>query len=278
MTLGSESQLSGEAEMGDANEDRVETNVIDSTTDCLPAQIESVSPHRHSSDTLKSQPPSNPDLVASAEPPPPPPSEAVSETDPPSPPSSDPTPTPSFTSPLSLPPSPPPRSLTMPKIPMLTNLPDLALHSPNGQIVGTPFTTNNNNKFEYPFPDSSSSSADSSLSSYLSGNPSFSSSFPTIISPNQLSSSPPSLSNFPTTFPPQSEISNYTPAHPKMRQPNSPPPMPPGLVKKKHRWSLGLLGRRRSSQTSEGSTPGAVTSMDAVVERAPTPSPGGKTS
>ncbi|KAF8079305.1 hypothetical protein FPV67DRAFT_1444457 [Lyophyllum atratum] len=153
-------------------------------------------------------------------------------------------------------------SISSPEQPLLSvvlPLSDLALHSPSSQIVGTPFTTES--RFEYPFPDSSSSPSDApSPSSSVILTPGFpsvctSASFPSSSSQSlTLSSSPPSMTSpFPPTFPLPANLPTYSSTHPKMRAGD--PPVPPGLVKKRQRWSLGLLRRRssNSSQTSEGS-------------------------
>ncbi|KAF9457855.1 hypothetical protein BDZ94DRAFT_1272109 [Collybia nuda] len=135
------------------------------------------------------------------------------------------------------------------------NLTDLTLHSPSSQIVGTPFATNST-RFEYPFPVGSSATETHQANS-LTSSPSFpslvsGSTFPgtssSSSSPQSLATTPPSLSQFSTVFP--LELPNYSPTHPKMRTGN--PPVPPGLVKKRGRWSFGLL-RRRSSNSSNGS-------------------------
>lgn len=135
------------------------------------------------------------------------------------------------------------------------NLSDLTLHSPSSRIVGTPFATSSA-RFEYPFPEgptttephqATSSTPSPSFPSLASGStfpgPSSSSS-----QPQSLATTPPSISHFSPPFP--LELPNYSPTHPKMRTGN--PPVPPGLVKKRGRWSLGLL-RRRSTNGSSGS-------------------------
>ncbi|KAJ3712156.1 hypothetical protein C8R42DRAFT_320366 [Lentinula raphanica] len=122
----------------------------------------------------------------------------------------------------------------------MPGLSDLSLHSPSN-IVGTPFTVNSA-PYEYPFPPNAHSLPDSHFPpltppSLLSA--SLSLSGPTVA----LSSSPP--------FGPDAR--SYSPTHPKMRQVD--PPVPPGLAKKRQRWSLTLTRRENSfgSQTSEGS-------------------------
>ncbi|KAF8896536.1 hypothetical protein BD779DRAFT_1496395 [Infundibulicybe gibba] len=111
--------------------------------------------------------------------------------------------------------------------PPMSALSQISLHSPS-QIVGTPFTIDAP-PFEYPFPDTSDSSTPST-------------------SPSQhfLSTTPPTTSSFSTAFSPTApDIPTYSPTHPKMRAAS--PPVPPGLAKKRQRWSLGILSRRRSS-------------------------------
>ncbi|KAF8960007.1 hypothetical protein BDZ97DRAFT_1760979 [Flammula alnicola] len=74
-----------------------------------------------------------------------------------------PTPPPHPSPPIS---APPLSKLTMPP---LADLSDLILHSPSSQIVGTPFATNST-RFEYPFPDASTTTPSSSGGS-VSGSP-----------------------------------------------------------------------------------------------------------
>ena len=109
---------------------------------------------------------------------------------------------------------------------------ELALHSPSDQIVGTPFGVDSP-RFEYPFPQSTTNSTDSIPS--LQGGAS-SSRFSSSSSLSVLSPGPSVLSPL--------DSRSYSPTHPKMRTED--PPVPPGLMKK-HRWSMGLLGRKTSS-------------------------------
>ncbi|KAJ3511969.1 hypothetical protein NLJ89_g3797 [Agrocybe chaxingu] len=160
--------------------------------------------------------------------------------------------TPPATKPAISRPTSPRHTLTMPT---LTNLAELTLHSPSSQIVGTPFATNST-RFEYPFPDSSSNP------SSVSGSPPSTSSAtltnfnhsmtPGIVSGNPFSSlsSSPSASqiSYPHIEPPTAGVT-----HPKLKAPATNPPIPPSLVKKRPKWSLGFLGRRRSSQSSAAS-------------------------
>ncbi|TFK73202.1 hypothetical protein BDN72DRAFT_854873 [Pluteus cervinus] len=173
---------------------------------------------------------------------------------------------------------------------IMPGISQLPLHPPS-QIVGTPFALTTT-PFEYPFPDTRSPTSGSSSSSTTpNNNPS--ASFSPSSSPPQSHHSPIPYSPFSsgTSFtlshsrtPPPTSIHyipsypynhhHYSPphlpefptnfAHPKMKQVQPPPP-PPGLAKKKHRWSLGLLGRRRSSASggsaegSDGSSSGLLT-------------------
>ncbi|KAF5384840.1 hypothetical protein D9615_000909 [Tricholomella constricta] len=142
-------------------------------------------------------------------------------------------------------------------------LPELVPRSPSSQIIGTPFTTET--RFEYPFPDTSSPSDASSMV--------LSSSFPSLSASASFhsliasSSSPSITTQFPPTFP----VPAYSSTHPKLRIPD--PPVPPGLIKKRQRWSLGLLRRRSSShesQSSEGtSSTGTTCSTPAPASPAP---------
>ena len=135
--------------------------------------------------------------------------------------------------------------------PKSINLDEIPLNSPSSRIVGTPFAIDNT-RFEYPFPDTNQncSSGSSSTTSDFSGSdrsaPSSSSStsFPTLSTSSQL------LTHL--SFPPPSHHPNYNTTHPKMKlQAN--PPVPPNLVKRRLRWSLNLLGRRKNSTASQQS-------------------------
>ncbi|KAJ7589894.1 hypothetical protein C8J56DRAFT_936445 [Mycena floridula] len=156
----------------------------------------------------------------------------------------------------------------------LTDMPasNLALHSPSEQIVGTPFAIGSP-PFEYPFPEpnatgpiASGSGSDSppppgpisALSLYSSASQS---SLP--------STSPAASFAIPSSNPPQS---NYSPTHPKLLRSVS-PPVPPGLVKKRQRWSLGLLGRRKSTKTSDKGHEIAA-SIDSFMEHQDQTTPG----
>ncbi|PPQ68677.1 hypothetical protein CVT26_002959 [Gymnopilus dilepis] len=71
--------------------------------------------------------------------------------------------------------------------------------------------------------------------------------------------SPPSAASFPT--------------HPKLKaQTAYPPPVPPSLARKRPKWSLGLLGRRKSSATSASSAESEV-SVGARLGPSPLASP-----
>jgi len=146
-----------------------------------------------------------------------------------------------------------------PGMPTLTNLEGLTLHSPSTQIVGTPFDSTS--KFEYPYPDSNSSSdpVSSAESTYSSVHPSpmvnlsppcpSGSSFPFFSAPTSptpytvpgLSYSDMSSSSSSSNT---SSTSSFTPVHTKLKPPAN-PPMPPSLVKKHHR-------RRKNSFEGQG--------------------------
>ncbi|KAJ7281640.1 hypothetical protein C8J57DRAFT_79867 [Mycena rebaudengoi] len=156
---------------------------------------------------------------------------------------------------------PPP--ITPPSASHITDLADLSLHSPS-QIVGTPFSDTNSARFEYPFPDKSASSSPElySTNSVPLISPTFSSISPpssslAIMSASQpqlvLNSPPSSLHHFPASFPPPPDLPNYSPTHPKMRTVN--PPVPPALVKRRQRWSLGLGSLSRKISLRSGSAP-----------------------
>lgn len=152
-------------------------------------------------------------------------------------------------------------------------MPNVALHSPSN-IIGTPFATDST-PYEYPFPDQPSNNVlpfSSSLSS-ISPSPSFpslssGSSFPISsssslqlqsLSSNLPSVSLPHLAHFPLDL-----SQKHSSTHPKLRKGN--PPVPPALVQKRQRWSLGLL-RRRSSSGSSGSAGPSEASSDTASER-----------
>ena len=132
--------------------------------------------------------------------------------------------------------------------PKSLHLEEMPLNSPSSQIVGTPFA-NDNTRFEYPFPDTnqncSSESASSSATSDFSGSvpsSSPSTSFPTLSSSSQILTQ--------LSFPPPSHHPPYNITHPKMKVQTN-PPIPPNLVKRRLRWSLKMLGRRKSSTGSQ---------------------------
>ncbi|KAL0945397.1 hypothetical protein HGRIS_000891 [Hohenbuehelia grisea] len=141
-----------------------------------------------------------------------------------------------------------------PTMPRVVSLSDLDLHSPS-QIIGTPFAVNSS-RFEYPFPETSSPSSQSS-SSFSQSPQVLSSSFPyssTPISPPLSGTSPPSFTSY---------------FQSKLRL-DKEPPMPPSLAKKRFRWSMGLLGRRKESyesQKSEDSVDSAASgaSLDSML-------------
>ncbi|KDR78747.1 hypothetical protein GALMADRAFT_1267206 [Galerina marginata CBS 339.88] len=163
-------------------------------------------------------------------------------------------------------PLPSPRRIS--KMPALVDLTELTLHSPSSQIIGTPFATNST-RFEYPFPDTSSPSNPATgsnspplSSSALTFTNASGSSFP-VISTSQSTSqiSPPAISYSLSS----SDAPSYNTTHPKLKaQLNS--PVPPSLRKK--RWSLNLLGRRKSSFGSDDSA-GTTASIDTVLSGPP---------
>ncbi|KAJ7043457.1 hypothetical protein C8F04DRAFT_1072141 [Mycena alexandri] len=152
----------------------------------------------------------------------------------------------------------------------MPNLADLSLHSPSSMIVGTPFSDINSTRFEYPFPDKTSTFGSPELAGPSSSPPQHSPTFSSLSSspspsalvsasqPQLVLNAPPALQHFPASFPPPSDIPNsYSPTHPKMRAVN-PPPVPPALVKRRQRWTLGLgsLTRKISLRTGSAPTPG----------------------
>ncbi|KAJ6581408.1 hypothetical protein B0H19DRAFT_1115053 [Mycena capillaripes] len=156
-------------------------------------------------------------------------------------------------------PAPPPKR----SMPMLTNLADLTLNSPSSMIVGTPFS-DNNTRFEYPFPDNKTSTSNSPemssktppqnspTFSSLSSSPS-SSALVSASQPQLVLNSPPTLQHYPASFPPPSELPSYSPTHPKMRAVD--PPVPPALVKRRQRFTLGLGALSRKLSLRSGSAP-----------------------
>ncbi|KAF5326745.1 hypothetical protein D9619_004683 [Psilocybe cf. subviscida] len=153
-------------------------------------------------------------------------------------------------------------------MPGLADLTDLTLHSPSSQIVGTPFATDST-RFEYPFPETAARDPSASPSPMLnsafmaaiaqndSQSPKIGIAFHSHAAPSPVPSAttanPSGISLASYGFP-HSEINvSYNPAHPKLKQ-NINPPVPPSLAKKSKKWSLNLLGRRKSSsgQSSAG--------------------------
>ena len=117
------------------------------------------------------------------------------------------------------------------------------------QLVGTPYATDST-KFEYPFPeDPSSYSLSSSTHASLTPPLTSGSTFPTISASASPSLTLPGLiqpwewssSSSSTT----SSTSSFTPVHPKLKPPSH-PPIPPSLVKKRPKWSMNIMGRRKS--------------------------------
>ncbi|KAF7370684.1 hypothetical protein MSAN_00701400 [Mycena sanguinolenta] len=173
--------------------------------------------------------------------------------------------------------TPPTTPLSMP------NLADLTLHSPSSMIVGTPFSDAHSTRFEYPFPaEKASSSSSPELPSHtppqtsptfssLSSSPS-SSVLVSASQPQLALSSPPILQHFAASFPPPSELPSYSPTHPKMRAVD--PPVPPALVKRRQRFTLGLslekLSRRlslRGGSASMGTTSPGTLDADPIHRR-----------
>ena len=133
--------------------------------------------------------------------------------------------------------SPPPGIINMSGL--RTALPDIALNSPSTNIIGTPFAhTTSNTPFEYPFPeipDPSSSSASPPVPSHPAFRPG---------SPYS-SFSPPHLPISVERHPSRSGAFSLIQPKFRVEAPVSPPPIPPSLKKK--RWSLNILGRKRTS-------------------------------
>jgi len=136
----------------------------------------------------------------------------------------------------------PPSAESITNWPKLMNLDEIPLNSPSSQFVGTPYAIDNT-RFEYPFPENSSSESSSDSSDFSVPSSSSSTSFPTLSTSSQLSTQ--------LSFPPPSHRPSYNTTHPKMKvQAN--PPIPPNLVKR--RLCSRLLGRRKSSTGSQQST------------------------
>ncbi|KIL64443.1 hypothetical protein M378DRAFT_163208 [Amanita muscaria Koide BX008] len=160
----------------------------------------------------------------------------------------------------------------------------LALHSPS-RIVGTPFATTST-RFEYPFPDCSTSSSSppisnspasspgscasthssctsaSSSSSHCSfGTVSLSFSLPLSLPPSAQFHRSITLVSSPCTSPtgtpgqhdhphnPPYHHTHHNRSHPKLRLQN-PPPIPPTLIIKRNRWNLAYLGLKKDTVAS----------------------------
>ena len=170
-----------------------------------------------------------------------------------------------------------------PNAPTMSSLPklgDLSLNSAEtSQIVGTPFATDSK-PFEYPFPpdmqhsDFSSRSVSTTSSVHTS---------PALMT-TQWGSTYLSASTSPTMIPGhhQASIGDYTPplstssgsasssiasstssfastpmTHSKLIAPvYTNPPIPPSLIKKRPKWGLGMIGRRRSGFDDDGEDEG----------------------
>ena len=156
-------------------------------------------------------------------------------------------------------PSLPPSAESITSRPKSIKLDDIPLNSPSSQIVGTPYAIDNT-RFEYPFPDtnqncsSGSSSATSDLSTSVPSSSS-SNSFPTLSTSSQILTQ--------LSFPPPFHHPSCNTTHPKMKLQTN-PPIPPNLVKRRLRWSLGLLGRRKSSTGSQQSTTSDESTMSDI--------------
>lgn len=133
---------------------------------------------------------------------------------------------------------------------MANNAQELTLHSPS-HIVGTPFATSST-RFEYPFPDSTAASP-------LNYSPASSpGSCNTCCSSASISFS----FNLPLSLPPSAQFhrpflhgssapaTHPSPTHPKLRL-QGPPPIPPTLIKKRHRWTLHCLRKKESPRTDD---------------------------
>jgi hypothetical protein len=170
----------------------------------------------------------------------------------------------------------------------MPNLAELSLHSPSSMIIGTPFSDIHSTRFEYPFPADKADSGSPELSSHtppqtsptfssLSSSPS-SSVLVSTSQPQLALKAPPTLQHFPASYPPPSELPSYSPTHPKMRAVD--PPVPPALVKRRQRFTLGLslekLSRKLSLRGGTAPTtpaPGADAGhLRATSEQRPGPS------
>ena len=109
---------------------------------------------------------------------------------------------------------------------------DISLNSPSSQIVGTPFAVDST-RFEYPFPDTNQNSGSGSSSATLDLTPSSSRTSPSS------TSFPGSLTQLSFPLPLQP---SYKVTHPMMKvQAN--PPIPPTLIKRRHRWNVQNVQR-----------------------------------
>lgn len=131
--------------------------------------------------------------------------------------------------------SPPPGTLNMSDL--RNTLPDINFNSPSTNIIGTPFAhTASNTPFEYPFPESSPDNAPSPSPPHLFHRPG---------SPHGNFQHPPHPHPQADGHPSSSGGFNLFHSKFKAASPNSPPPMPPSLRKK--RWTLNILSRKRTS-------------------------------
>lgn len=135
----------------------------------------------------------------------------------------------------------------------MPELTGLQLHSPSTNIIGTPFTVTST-PYEYPFPPNAHASSSSETlftAPYLLTSP--------------LSLSAPTVAVTASPFGPDAR--SYSSTHPKLRTVE--PPIPPGLVQKRQRWSLNLTRRDGSfgSQTSDTSTSPRVGAVETAQRR-----------
>ena len=169
--------------------------------------------------------------------------------------------------------SSPRRRPNAPTIASLPKLGDLSLNSvETSQIVGTPFATDSK-PFEYPFPDNPPDMQHSDFSSRSVSTTSSVHTSPALMT-TQWGSTYLSPSTSPTMIPGHRHASmgEYTPplstssgstsssiasstssfaatpmTHSKLIAPvYGPPPIPPSLIKKRPKWTLGIIGRRKS--------------------------------
>jgi hypothetical protein len=71
--------------------------------------------------------------------------------------------------------------------------------------------------------------------------------------PQLVLNAPPTLQHYPASFPPPTDLPNYSPTHPKMRAVD--PPVPPALVKRRQRFTRTLESLTRKLSLRSGSAP-----------------------